>query len=80
MLAAADARSAPRALLIYESLRRQHTAAVQRLSRLNGARYEAASGDLAARDRQLDTQAEERAWIWNHDAAAAAAAAAVASL
>jgi len=79
VLAAADARSAPRALLIYESLRRQHTAAVQRLSRLNGARYEAASGDLAARDRQLDTQAEERAWIWNHDAAAAAAAA-VASL
>ena len=40
VLSRADRASAPRALLIYESLRREWTARVQRLSRLNGARYE----------------------------------------
>lgn len=76
VLARADRASAPRALLIYEALRREHTAGVQRKSRLNGARYEASSGDLRVRDRELDRQAEERAWIWNHDAEAEAAKAA----
>jgi len=63
-------------LLIYERLRREHTAGVQHKSRMNGARYEAASGDLGVRDRQLAAQYRERAWIWNYDAEAEASAAA----
>jgi 2-polyprenyl-6-methoxyphenol hydroxylase-like FAD-dependent oxidoreductase len=74
VLSRADRASAPRALLIYERLRREHTAGVQRKSRVNGARYEASS-DLRARDQQLASQAQERAWIWNYDAEAEASAA-----
>jgi salicylate hydroxylase len=76
VLSRADRTSAPRALLVYERLRREHTAGVQLKSRLNGARYEASSGDLGARDRQLAAQHQERAWIWNYDAEAEASAAA----
>jgi salicylate hydroxylase len=76
VLSRADRTSAPRALLIYERLRREHTAGVQLKSRLNGACYEASSGDLGARDRQLAAQHQERAWIWNYDAEAEASAAA----
>jgi salicylate hydroxylase len=76
VLSCAGRRSVPRALQIYESLRRERTAGVQRTSRLNGARYDAAGGDLKARDRQLDAQSQERAWIWNYDAEAEASAAA----
>jgi salicylate hydroxylase len=78
VLSRADRKSAPRALQIYESLRREHTAGVQRASRLNGARYDSATGDLRERDRALDAQAQERAWIWNYDAEAEAAKAAAA--
>jgi len=76
VLSRADRVSAPRALLIYEALRRERTARMQRLSRLNGARYEAAGGDLEVRDRQLDAQARERAWTWDYDAEAEASVAA----
>jgi len=79
VLSRADRASAPRALLIYESLRRERTAGVQRMSRFNGALYEAARGDLRARDGQLAAQPQARAWIWNYDAEAEALAA-VASL
>ncbi len=72
----ADRASAPRALLIYERLRREHTAGVQRMSRFNGALYEAASVDLSTRDGQLAAQPQQRAWIWNYDAEAEASAAA----
>ena len=76
VLSRADSESAPRALLIYEQLRRERTAGVQRISRVNGARYDAAGGDLKARDGQLNVQPQERAWIWNYDAEAEASAAA----
>ncbi len=76
LLSRADKASAPRALLVYESLRRERTAGVQRISRVNGARYDAASSDLSARDRALTAQPQERAWIWNYDAEAEATAAA----
>jgi len=77
VLSRADRVSAPRALLIYETLRRERTARMQRLSRLNGARYEAAGGDLEVRDRQLDDRARrERAWTWDYDAEAEASVAA----
>jgi salicylate hydroxylase len=78
VLARADRASAPRALQIYEKLRREHAAGVQAKSRSNGAKYEAAGGDLALRDRSLAEQCKERAWIWSHDAEAEATAAAAA--
>jgi 2-polyprenyl-6-methoxyphenol hydroxylase-like FAD-dependent oxidoreductase len=73
VLARADQQSAPRALAIYEKLRRERTAGVQQRSRLNLARYYQAG---AERDRALGAQHEERAWIWNYDAEAEALAAA----
>ena len=76
ILSRADRASAPRALLIYERLRRERTAGVQRMSRFNGALYEAASGNLSARDGQLAAQPQQRAWIWSYDAEAEASAAA----
>jgi salicylate hydroxylase len=76
VLSRADRASAPRALLIYERLRRERTAGVQRMSRFNGALYEAGSGDLRARDGQLASQSRVRAWIWNYDTEAEASAAA----
>ena len=71
VLARADKQSAPRALAIYEKLRRERTAGVQQRSRLNLARYYQAG---AERDRALGAQHQERAWIWNYDAEAEALA------
>jgi salicylate hydroxylase len=78
VLARADRASAPRALQIYERLRRERTAGVQLKSRSNGAKFDAVSGDLALRDRSLGDQYKERAWIWSYDAEAEALAAAAA--
>ena len=78
VLGRADRASAPRALCIYEALRRERTARVQSSARINGARYDAASSELGARDRQLASQPQERAWIWNYDARLEAAIAATA--
>jgi salicylate hydroxylase len=75
VLSAADAATAPRALEVYQRLRRAHTARVQSSARRNGARYDAARNDLEDRDRQLADQARERAWMWNWDAEADAEAA-----
>jgi len=75
ILAQADRASVPQALRVYEAVRRERTAGVQRMSRSNGARYEASS-DLDARDRQMsDHESASRAWIWNYDAQAEAEAA-----
>ena len=74
ILAQADRPTVPQALKVYESVRRERTAGVQRMARLNGSRYEA-SDNLDNRDQQLGNQAEERAWIWSYDAEAEAAAA-----
>jgi salicylate hydroxylase len=76
VLSRANRESAPRALVIYETLRRARTGGVQRMSRFNGALYEAISDDLRARDGQLAAQPQARAWIWNYDAEAEASAAA----
>ena len=73
VLARADRASAPRALQIYESQRRERTANVQQRSRLNLARYYQSGEE---RDRALSAQHQERAWIWNYDAEAEASAAA----
>lgn len=74
ILARAGRASVPRALRVYESVRRERTAGVQAMSRLNGARYEASS-ELDARDRQLGNQSMDRAWVWHYDAEAEATAA-----
>jgi salicylate hydroxylase len=76
VLSRANRESAPRALVIYETLRRARTGGVQRMSRFNGALYEAISDDLRARDGQLAAQPQARAWIWNYDVEAEASAAA----
>jgi len=68
LLSRASSSSAPQALRVYESLRREHCARVQRSSRVNGARYDADGDDLSDRDQQLSAQPQERAWIWSHDA------------
>jgi salicylate hydroxylase len=75
VLATADRRNAPQALKMYERVRRERTARMQRSSRANGARYEASSSDLSDRDRELSNQARDRAWMWDCDAEAEAAAA-----
>jgi salicylate hydroxylase len=75
VLATADRRTAPQALQVYERVRRERTARVQRSSRANGARYDASATDLSVRDRQLSNQARDRAWMWDCDAEAEAAAA-----
>jgi salicylate hydroxylase len=58
----------PRALQMYETLRRERCARVQRSSRVNGARYDAPGRDLTERNRQLSMLVQERAWIWDYDA------------
>src|SRR5262245_7189137 len=78
VLAQADRNSAPQALRLYEAVRRERTARVQRSARVNGARYDARGSDLGVRDRQLAAQAQERAWIWNYDAGLEASMAAAA--
>jgi salicylate hydroxylase len=70
-----DRASAPRALEVYERVRREHAARVQTSSRTYGARYDASSRDLSDRDRQLSNQLGERAWMWDADAEADAIAA-----
>jgi salicylate hydroxylase len=71
----ADRAGVPAALKVYEAVRREHTARVQSSARVNGSRYDSATRDLNARDRQLANQAKERAWIWSYDAESEAAAA-----
>jgi salicylate hydroxylase len=73
VLARADKQSAPRALTIYETLRRERTAGVQQRSRLNLVRNYQTGEE---RDRALGAQYQERAWIWSYDAEAEALAAA----
>lgn len=75
VLSNADRTAAPRALRVYEAVRRERTARVQRSARRSGARYDASSSDLSSRDQELATVPGERAWIWDYDAEAAAAAA-----
>src|SRR5581483_7927185 len=70
VLSYADRATVPSVLRVYEAVRRERTAGVQRSARTNGARYDAAADDLRARDRQLGRQLEQRAWIWNYDAEA----------
>jgi salicylate hydroxylase len=67
ILARADRRSAPAALLAYERLRRERVAAVQRGARENGLRYDSFYADLAVRDAELAAHADFRRRLYDHD-------------
>ena len=73
LLAAATPQTAPRALLAYESLRRERTARVQLLSRQRGAMKESANRDVSTGQLARATEAVDHgAWIRDYDAEAAA--------
>jgi salicylate hydroxylase len=67
VLGQADYTSVPAALRVYEAVRREHTSRVQRMARVNGARYNSQTTSLPDRDRQVGDQSRERAWIWASD-------------
>ncbi len=76
LLKGVDRMTAPQALQVYESVRRERTAQVQRGSRTSGARYEAPDLAHESRDRQLATQYRDRYWIYEYDVELEAATAA----
>ncbi|MFH5822888.1 FAD-dependent monooxygenase [Georgenia sp. AZ-5] len=75
VLAHADRASAPRALQVYEHVRRERTSAVQRGARENGLRYDSSYEDLSVRDAEIAASTEFRRWIYDHDAVTDAEAA-----
>ena len=76
VLAQSDAASAPAALQVYERLRRERVAEIQRGARLNGLRLDSEVDDLAARDAQLVAHAEFRKQLYSYDVVPLARAAA----
>jgi salicylate hydroxylase len=78
ILARADRKNAPSALLAYERLRRQRVAQVQRGARENGLRYDSAYADLGVRDAELTAHAAFRKRLYDHDVVVEAQATAIA--
>jgi len=78
ILARADRKTAPAALLAYERLRRERVAAVQRGARENGLRYDSAYSDLGLRDAEIAAHAEFRKQLYAYDVVPEAQAAAAA--
>src|SRR5215475_13621627 len=77
ILARADRRSAPTALLAYERLRRERVAQVQRGARENGLRYDSAYSDLGVRDAEIAAHAAFRKRLYDHDVVPEALASAI---
>lgn len=79
ILAHADKKSAPAALVAYERLRRERVADVQRGARENGLRYDSASAysDLGLRDADIRAHAEFRKALYSYDVVPLAEAAAM---
>ncbi len=69
----------PTALGIYEKLRKERVASVQRGARENGLRYDSVSGDLGVRDAELTAHAEFRRRLYDYDVVPEAQAAAAVS-
>jgi salicylate hydroxylase len=67
ILARADRRTAPAALLAYERLRRERVAEIQRGARENGMRYDSAYSDLGVRDAEITAHAAFRKHLYDHD-------------
>jgi salicylate hydroxylase len=80
ILASADRVTAPRALLIYEQLRRERVAQVQRGARESGLRYDSAYSDLGVRDAEITAHAAFRRRLYDYDVVPEAQAAAMAGL
>lgn len=78
ILARADPKTGPAALLLYESLRRERVAQVQRGARENGLRYDSAYADLDVRDAEITAHAAFRRRLYDHDVVPEAEAAAAA--
>jgi salicylate hydroxylase len=76
ILARADAKTAPAALLAYERLRRERVAQVQRGARENGLRYDSSYADLGVRDAEITAHAAFRKRLYDHDVVPEAQAAA----
>ena len=76
ILARANRRTAPAALLAYEGLRRERVAQIQRGARENGLRYNSAHSDLGVRDAQIAAHAAFRKRLYDHDVVPDAEAAA----
>jgi salicylate hydroxylase len=76
ILAQGDAATVPAALWVYERLRRERWAQIQRGARQNGLRVDSAVTDLKVRDAELVAHAEFRKQLYSDDVAAAARAAA----
>ena len=76
ILARADRRTLPAALLAYERLRRERVAQVQRGARENGMRYDSAYSDLGVRDAEIAAHAAFRRQLYDHDVVPDAQAAA----
>ena len=77
ILAQADRKSIPAALLAYERLRRERVAQVQRGARENGLRYDSSYADLGLRDAELTAHAAFRKRLYDHDVVPEAQAAAM---
>ncbi len=76
LLARCDSASVPAALRVYEQLRRERVAEIQRGARLNGLRVDSEVADLKARDAQLVAHAEFRKQLYSYDVVPVARAAA----
>ena len=76
ILACADRKTAPAALLAYERLRRERVALVQRGARENGLRYDSSYADLGVRDAEITAHAAFRKRLYDHDVVPEAQAAA----
>jgi salicylate hydroxylase len=62
-----DNARAPEALLVYERLRRERVAEVQRGARQNGMRYDSAYADISKRDAELRAHTEFRKALYDFD-------------
>ena len=76
ILARADRDTAPAALLVYERLRRERVALVQRGARENGLRYDSSYADLGVRDAEITAHVAFRRRLYDHDVVPEAQAAA----
>ena len=67
ILASAEQAAVPAALLAYEQVRRDRTAAVQCGARQDGLRYDSRYSDLNVRDTEIAAMAEFRRQLYDYD-------------
>jgi salicylate hydroxylase len=67
ILARATTDRVPTALKLYETLRRERVAQIQRGARENGMRYDSAYSDLGVRDAEIKAHAAFRRKLYDHD-------------